>query len=157
MYVIKEVLSADEKSCICFAVLTKLHDWFGNEQSISEYVKGVCDKPMFGAFEDNVLIGFASLAIHNQFTSEIYVIGVFESHHNQGVGRALIEACVEFCQNQGTEFLTVKTLDESANYLPYEKTRLFYLSMGFCPLQVFPLFWDADNPCLLMVKYLGKV
>jgi hypothetical protein len=49
-------------------------------------------------------------------------------------------------------FLTVKTLDESRESKSYEKTRKFYLSVGFLPLEVFPLLWDENNPCLFMAK-----
>jgi hypothetical protein len=54
------------------------------------------------------------------------------------------------------EFLTVKTLDESRASKSYEKTRLFYLSVGFKPLEVFPLLWDKDNPCLFMAKSIKE-
>ena len=37
---------------------------------------------------------------------------------------------------------------------PYARTRSFYYKMGFVPLEVFPLFWDEDNPCLFLVKHL---
>jgi hypothetical protein len=36
----------------------------------------------------------------------------------------------------------------------YAKTRAFYQAMGFCPLEELPDFWDAENPCLRMVKKL---
>lgn len=26
---------------------------------------------------------------------------------------------------------------------------------AFCPLEVFPLYWDEENPCLLMAKALS--
>ena len=38
----------------------------------------------------------------------------------------------------------------------YKKTRLFYQSVGFKPLEVFPMHWDKDNPCLFMAKSLAK-
>jgi len=50
------------------------------------------------------------------------------------------------------DYLTVKTLDESSQSKSYDKTRLFYLYMGFKPLEVLPFFWDKDNPCLFLVK-----
>ncbi len=49
-------------------------------------------------------------------------------------------------------FLTVKTLDESADYPPYNGTRAFYRKEGFLPLEVFPTFWDEDNPCLFLAR-----
>lgn len=55
------------------------------------------------------------------------------------------------------KFLTVKTLDESAVYEPYNGTRTFYKKEGFYPLEVFTTFWDEENPCLFMVKVMGEV
>ena len=153
---IKEIFSFEEKSTICSTILRALPDWFGNEQSIEGYIESVRDKPFFCAFDNGKAIGFVSLEIHNAHTCEIHVMGVLESYHGRGVGRSFVERCVSFCQTRGADFLTVKTLDESANYAPYDRTRKFYLSMGFKPLQVFPLFWDEDNPCLLMARYVGR-
>ncbi|MCL1882150.1 MAG: hypothetical protein FWF81_00130 [Defluviitaleaceae bacterium] len=71
------------------------------------------------------------------------------------IGKRLIAQCEQFCAENKIEFLTVKTLDESRESESYRKTRLFYLSVGFKPLEVFPLFWDKDNPCLFMAKYIS--
>jgi len=57
-----------------------------------------------------------------------------------------------YCVSCGFKYLTVKTLDSSVTYEPYEKTRNFYRKLGFIPIEVFPLFWDKDNPCLFMAK-----
>ncbi len=49
----------------------------------------------------------------------------------------------------------VETLSDKADYAPYEKTRLFYKSVDFEPLITLTEMWDADNPCLIMVKSLS--
>jgi len=152
---IKEISVSDDKSKICEQVLRSLPEWFGNEASILEYIQGVRDKPLYAAFDDDTPIGFVSVETHNSYTCEIYVMGISKAYHKQGIGKKLVEVCVNFCQSKNMEFLTVKTLDESAEYEYYDRTRKFYLAMGFKPLQVFPLHWDADNPCLLMVKLVG--
>jgi GNAT superfamily N-acetyltransferase len=82
-------------------------------------------------------------------------MGVLSEYHRKGVGRRLIEQCESYCKENNVEFLTVKTLDESRECEGYLKTRMFYEGMGFRPLEVFPLLWDADNPCLFMAKYVG--
>jgi hypothetical protein len=56
--------------------------------------------------------------------------------------------------NNGYSYLTVKTLDASAEYEPYEQTRAFYKKMGFVPLEVFKTLWNKENPCLFLVKKL---
>jgi hypothetical protein len=67
----------------------------------------------------------------------------------------LVQAAEDYCKENGKKFLTVKTLDGSADSEAYEKTRLFYLSAGFYPLEVFPMHWDKNNPCLFMAKSIA--
>jgi len=155
MIKIKEVYNADEKSVICDAILRALPDWFGIEASIVDYARQVRSMPFFAVFDaaaDDTAIGFVALKIHNKYTAEICVMGVLQEYHRQGVGKLLVEKCEKYCTDNNMEYLTVKTLDESRECSNYEKTRLFYLRAGFKPLEVFPLFWDEDNPCLFMVK-----
>ncbi|MCL2827718.1 MAG: GNAT family N-acetyltransferase [Oscillospiraceae bacterium] len=156
MVQIKELQNTNEKSTICNAILRALPDWFGVESSIVDYVKQVQTLPFFAAFDDDTPIGFVAIKIHNPSTAELCVMGVLETFHGQGIGKLLINCCETYCNAHKFEFLTVKTLDESRESEHYEKTRLFYLSVGFRPLEVFPLFWDKDNPCLLMAKYIGS-
>jgi hypothetical protein len=63
-----------------------------------------------------------------------------------------IEACKKYCIRNNKQFLTVKTLDESAVYEPYNSTRAFYKKEGFIPLEVFTTYWNEENPCLFLVK-----
>jgi len=88
-------------------------------------------------------------------TADIFSIGVLEQFHRHGIGRNLIKAAEQFCIDNGYLFLTVKTLDSSAEYEPYERTRAFYAGMRFIPLEVFTSFWNEENPCLFMAKWLG--
>jgi hypothetical protein len=53
------------------------------------------------------------------------------------------------------EYLQVKTLSPSVEYEYYARTREFYAAMGFRPLEELKQIWNAQNPCWLMVKYLG--
>ena len=153
---IREVSDPVEKSNICNDVLRSLPDWFGIESSIVNYVKHVRSMPFYAAFNDDKTIGFVALKIHGHFTSEVYVMAVLKEYHRQGIGRMLIEHCEMLCRKFETEFLTVKTLDGSIEDQYYEKTRLFYLSVGFRPLEVFPLLWNNDNPCLFMAKVVSR-
>ena len=152
---IREVCNPDEKSKICSDTLRALPNWFGVESSIVDYTAQVKTQPFYAAFENEKAVGFVSLKTHNRFTSEVFVMGVLKDYHRQGIGKKLIECCVKHCKSNNIEFLTVKTLDESRVSKSYAKTRLFYLSVGFRPLEVFPLFWDKDNPCLFMARYIG--
>ena len=152
MVEIKEIFNAIEKSKICNDILRALPNWFGVEAGIVNYVEQVKNMPFFAAFKSDNPIGFAAIKVHNIYTAEICVMDVKKEYHRQGTGKMLMKRCDEFCVNNNIEFLTVKTLDESSGSKSYEKTRLFYHSVGFKPLEVFPLYWDKDNPCLFMAK-----
>ena len=95
------------------------------------------------------------MKFHNAYTAEICVMGVLEDCHLRGTGMKLIQAAETLCREKGVQFLTVKTLDSSAHYEPYERTRNFYRKAGFLPLEVFTMLWDADNPCLFLAKFIG--
>ena len=154
MIAIREILDIDEKSNICNYVLRALPSWFAVESSIIDYTKQVQQMPFYAAFDDSEAIGFVALKIHNPFTHEICVMGILSEYHRRGIGKILIWRCEKYCKENSVDFLTVKTLDESIEDDNYRKTRSFYQAMGFKPLEVFPLYWDKDNPCLFMAKSL---
>ena len=152
---IREIFDPNDKSGICNAILRALPSWFGNEPAIVDYSEKVKNMPFYVAYDKNKPIGFVAIKVHNPYTAEVYVMGILKEYHRQGIGKRLIEQCEAYCKKNMIEFLTVKTLDESAESESYDKTRLFYQSVGFRPLEVFPLLWDKDNPCLFMAKYIG--
>ena len=154
MIQIKAIANPDEKSEISNTVLRALPSWFGVETSIIEYINQVRGMPFYAVFDDEKAVGFVALKPHNSFTSEIYVMGLLNEYHRKGIGKQLITVCEQYCKENNIKYLTVKTLDESRESNSYRKTRLFYLDAGFKPLEVFPLHWDADNPCLFMVKHM---
>ena len=151
---IEKIDNPEQKSHICNTILRTLPNWFGVESAVLDFVNKTSSMPFFAAFDGDIPIGFVALKIHNPYTSEIYVMGVFQEYHRRGIGKNLIEYCKSFCIDNKTEYLTVKTLDESAQSDSYAKTRQFYLAMGFRPVEVFPLHWDKDNPCLFMAMHL---
>ena len=155
MNIIKEIYNPNEKSAICNEILRALPDWFGIEESIVDYVKQVRSMPFYSAYKNDNAIGFVTVKMHNRYTAEVCVMGVLSEYHRLGIGKDLIRCCENYCRENEIEFLTVKTLDESRACDEYNKTRLFYLSQDFRPLEVFPLLWDKDNPCLFMAKYIG--
>ena len=154
MIKIAEIQCPDEKSSICNNILRSLPAWFGNVEAIVDYADKVREMPFLVAYDDNRVIGFLAIRNHNKHTAEVCVMGVLEEYHRQGTGKKLIKACEDYCHDKLIEFLTVKTLDASAEYEPYDRTRNFYMKMGFKPLEVFPLLWDKDNPCLFLAKHL---
>lgn len=155
---IQEVTLPAEKSRICHDILRSLPGWFGVEESLLDYVEKVKTLPFYACFADesadSKAAGFLAIMDHNAYTAEIYVMGIRPEYHRHGMGRMLVKKCEEYCRSASKTFLTVKTLDESRADAGYEKTRRFYFAMGFRPIEVFPLLWGEDNPCLFMAKHL---
>lgn len=151
---ILEICDSTEKSAICDRILHSLPEWFGVERSILEYVEKVGAMPFYAATADGDTVGFVALLEHNRYTAEICVMGILQKYHRMGIGRALVRQCIDKNRADDREFLTVKTLDSSAASEEYARTRLFYESMGFRPLEVFPTVWDEANPCLFLAMHL---
>lgn len=153
---IRTVSKDNEKSNICEQVLRALPDWFGIEESIKEYINGVGESTFLSAYVGDIPVGFMSIKEHNEFTSEIYVTGIFKELHGKGIGKRLIKAAEDILIKQNKMFLTVKTLSSSHPDEGYRKTREFYKAMGFYPLEEFTELWGKENPCLFMIKILNR-
>lgn len=155
MFTVKEVTDKDLKTNITLEIMNSLPKWFSPPEDIVRKSVAHREMPFFAAFDGGKAIGFIALKAHNEFTAEMYNLGVLEEYHRQGVGGAMLIAVERYCRENGYKFITVKTLDASADYEPYERTRAFYRKNGFYPLEMFPLYWNEDNPCLFMAKYIG--
>jgi len=153
--VIKHVQDPDEKTAVTLKIMHSLPAWFSPPEDIDKKAVTHRDYPFIAAYDGEAPIGFVALKIHNEFTADMYNLGVLEQYHRRGVGRGLVEAAEKYCMDGGYVYLTVKTLDSSAEYEPYERTRAFYRKMGFIPLEVFTTFWNEENPCLFLAKYLA--
>jgi len=147
---VREVEPPAERSRICERVLRDLPDWFGFEDVNAAYVRDVAGLPTFAVGDD----AFLALKVHNPRAAELYVMGVRRERHGQGLGTGLVAAAERYLRERGVEYLQVKTLGPSYPDEGYERTRWFYESRGFVPLEEIRGLWDADNPCLLMVKRL---
>jgi len=151
---IKQVECPDEKSAVTLAIMHSLPAWFSPPEDIARKAVLYRDFPFFAAYDGDQAIGFLALKIHNPYTGDIHSIGVLEAYHRHGIGAKLLVMAEDYLQSHGHRYLTVKTLDSSANYEPYERARQFYFKQGFVPLEVFTHHWDEENPCLFMVKGL---
>ena len=150
---IREIQS--DKGAICNRILRALPEWFGIEAAIVNYTRAVESMPMFVAENDSgEAVGFPSLDFHNEYNAEIHVIAVLPQHHGKGLGTDLVKAAEARARKNGARYLTVKTLSPSRPNEEYEKTRRFYHSVGFVPLEEFKTLWGEANPCLLMIKSL---
>lgn len=143
------------KSELCRKILQSLPAWFGNPEANEKYTAGVAALPILVCkSEDGSIVGFLALKPHTPFAVEAFVLGVRPDWHRRGCGRLLFEAAEIMARNLGARFLTVKTLADSNPDENYKVTRMFYQSIGFVPIEVFPALWSPQNPCLLMVKAL---
>ena len=137
---------------ICRSILSALPAWFGIEESVDDYVAVADRSATVVASLDGEDVGIVTVVSHNQYSAEVYVMAVMPDHHRQGIGRAMLEHVEGSLARAGVEFLQVKTLGPSRPDEGYEKTRAFYLSYGFRPLEEFPDLWNPENPALLMIK-----
>ena len=149
--IIKEV-SKKKKQEITLDIMNALTEWFGPKEDIEKKSLIHRDYTFFAVYYNKKPIGFAALKIHNKFTIDIYNMGILEEYQLKGIGKKLLIEIEKYCKKNNFKYLTVKTLDSSCKYKPYEKTRSFYKKAGFIPLEVFKNFWNEDNPCLFMVK-----
>ena len=139
---------------VCRSILKKLPEWFGIESALENYAAETERYPTFGAYNsDERAVGFMTLRSHNQSTNEIHVIAVDPSFHDLGIGRMLVNFAMEKSRAEGFELLEVKTLGPSKPDPFYDRTRAFYLRMGFRPVEEFLGVW-GENPCLIMVMPL---
>lgn len=149
--------SARNVEAECESVLRSLPMWFGQEDSLVEYVRGTSLLPTFVSTESNVVNGFVTLQQHFLQSFEIVCVAVHASARGNGIGRALLEHASAWASAQGGQFLQVKTIAASHPSPEYVQTRAFYESVGFIPLEVFPTLWTAQHPCLQLVKRLRNV
>ena len=133
-------------------MLATLPEWFGIEEAVQHYVRQVAELPTFAVGR----AGFLSLELHTEAAAEIHVMGVRPDGQGRGIGTALVQAAERFLLERDFEYLQVKTLGPSHPSMHYARTRRFYASRGFRPLQELTAIWGEANPCLIMVKRLAR-
>lgn len=147
---IKQITDDNQKLIISREILEALPEWFGIDSAREEYIRESVGKPFFCVFEDDKPIGFLYLKQTGKETVELAVMGVVKDHHRKGVGRALFEEARREAVRLGYSFIQVKTV-QMGRYKEYDETNLFYLSLGFKELEVFPTLWDEWNPCQIYI------
>ncbi|MEZ5064294.1 MAG: GNAT family N-acetyltransferase [bacterium] len=146
-------MHADEAAS-CEAILRDLPDWFGIEEAIVSYRRDIESLETWVAETGEEIAGFLTLKPHNEHSAEIQVLAVRATLHARGVGRALVEHAEGLLRARRVAFFQVKTLGPSRSNANYDRTRGFYLRMGFLPLEENKL-WGEGNPCLILVKHLA--
>ena len=145
------IQSPEEKAAISAQILRSLPEWFGLPESTAEYIEACRSLPFWAEYRDGTPVGFLAMRETGPYTAELYVMGVLKEYHRQGVGRALFSSFQEYAKAKGYEYLQAKTVD-AGRYPEYDRTRLFYESLGFRKLETFPTLWDEWNPCLVLIR-----
>lgn len=150
---IGQIFDKDEKRTIARKVLEALKDWFEVDESREQYIRESADRIFIAAKENNEYVGFLCLKETGRDTVELAVMGVLMEYHRSGIGRQLFEKAKAIAVSEGYSFMQVKTV-QMGKSPDYDKTNLFYISCGFKEFEVFPEYWDEDNPCQIYVMSL---
>jgi GNAT superfamily N-acetyltransferase len=153
-YRIVKATGSAELADITDRLLGLLPSWFGIPEANAEYVASATELPGFVAHTDTEAIGVLLCRRHFASAAEIHLIAVDPAWHRRGVGRALVAAAESEITEEGAQLLQVKTLGPARPDEGYARTREFYRSVGFLPLEEMHELWP-ENPCLIMVKPLG--
>ena len=153
MLVIKEVEDEEQKMAVVAEVLKDLPEWFGIPESTQAYIEGAKDLRVWAAYQESDVVGFISLSYSSEDCAEIDCLGVNKSFQGQGIGRELITTIEREAVKQ-VDYLQVKTVAEGSNK-DYDRTNVFYRSLGFKKLEIFPQLWDLKNPCQILIKKIN--
>ncbi|MCR6711676.1 MAG: GNAT family N-acetyltransferase [Demequina sp.] len=133
-------------------LLEGVPEWFGREESNAEYLEAARTMETWAVSDaQDRVVGVLLVERHFPHVAEIHLMVVERSLQGMGVGTALVSALEADGRAQGVALLEVKTLGASDPNPEYARTRRFYESVGFLPLEETDL-WGEDTPCLIMVK-----
>ena len=153
MFVIKEVKNEDQKMAVVAEILRDFPEWFGIPESTQAYIEGAKDLQVWAAYQEGDLLGFVCLSYSSEDCAEIDSLGVKKGHQGRGIGRELI-ATLESEARKNVDYLQVKTVAQGSNQ-DYDRTNVFYRSVGFKKLEIFPQLWDPQNPCQILIKKIN--
>ena len=152
MFVIEEVKNENQKKAVVAEVLNDLPEWFGIPESTQAYIEGATTLQVWAAYQESDLTGFVSLSYSSEDCAEIDCLGVKKSYQGRKIGSQLL-ANLESEARKKVDYLQVKTVAEGSNK-DYDRTNVFYRSLGFKKLEIFPQLWGSQNPCQILIKKL---
>ena len=152
MFVIEEVKNENQKKAVVAEVLKDLPEWFGIPESTQAYIEGATTLQVWAAYQESDLTGFVSLSYSSEECAEIDCLGVKKSYQGRKIGSQLL-ANLESEARKKVDYLQVKTVAEGSNK-DYDRTNVFYRSLGFKKLEIFPQLWGSQNPCQILIKKL---
>ncbi len=134
-----------------YRLAAALPDYF-NSAGLEHMKSDLSGGELFGAYHTTQLIGFALYKDINPQAIELAWLAVRREQWSRGVGTRLVTESLALLPSRYRVCL-VKTLAATVAYPPYERTRQFYVKLGFIPLEVVDPYpgWPPGNPCQLMV------
>jgi len=138
----------------CASVIRQLPDWFGIEASNEAYVAALGRLPTFLVQDEQSVLGFIALEETSVEAVEIHVMAVAPSRRRSGIGRAMVSHAEHWVRSRRRSVLHVKTLGPSHSDPFYAQTRAFYQALDFRPVFETTAFWGAENPTLVLVKFV---
>ena len=136
------------------SLVRDLPEWFGIAQSVASYIDAASELPNTIARQGHDVLGVCLTRRHTRVAAEIELLAVRRDLHRRGIGRELLERVDRDLRAAGVRLLEVKTFGPSGESKEYERTRAFYESMGFLPLEERRDIWGPEDPCLISVKPL---
>ena len=152
MFVNEEVKNENQKKAVVAEVLKDLPELFGIPESTQAYIEGATTLQVWAAYQESDLTGFVSLSYSSEDCAVIDCLGVKKSYQGRKIGSQLL-ATLESEARKKVDYLQVKTVAEGSNK-DYDRTNVFYRSLGFKKLEIFPQLWGSQNPCQILIKKL---
>jgi len=139
-----------------YRLAAALPDYF-NAAGLEHMRADVTGGEIIGAYHTTGLIGFALYKEINPEAIELACLAVRRERWSHGVGTRLVTESLALLPSH-FRACQVKTLASTVPYPPYERTRRFYVKLGFIPLEVIDPYpgWPPGNPCQLMVACLPR-
>lgn len=126
-----------------------------NEAGLKSIEKDGHTGRRFGAYLADKLVGFIIYKEINPEAVELAWMGVSTELHGKGIGTKLVEESLREI-GKSYKVCEVKTLSDTEEYEPYEKTRRFYKKLGFVPLETINPYPGWSDPCQIFVRFLAK-
>jgi GNAT superfamily N-acetyltransferase len=139
----------------CVVVVRSLPEWFTPDVA-DEVARDATKHQTWVVTEAHGLLGFAIVVRRSIEAAEILHAAVHADRRGAGVGTQLVEQVLAELAHDGVALVEVKTLDASADYLPYVATRTFWERRGFVQVDsIDPLpGWQAGNPAAVYIAAL---
>lgn len=134
------------------AIAHELKEYF-SEDGLKQIEEDTQSSTIFGAYDSTKMVGFVMYKKLNSQAIEMLWLGVLPSHQGGGIGGILVNESLR-CIGSSYKICEVKTLSESDDYEPYQKTREFYKRLGFISLETISPYPGWIDPCQIFVKSL---